>query len=132
MILLIDKIASDALSKSVVKMEAVKRAVLVQDAGQKSDLFALLMVDERRAVLVVQGNLSLAAGTIGHTLKLQTFRSQLDKADVRSRELRFCAPGIYHEKLTHVDHFDPEWFVKPTFQDVVTRFAGWRAGRANW
>jgi hypothetical protein len=132
MILLIDKVASDALPKSVVKMEAVKRAVLVQDAGQKGDLFALLMVDDRRAVLVAQGALSLGAGTIGHTLKLQTFRSQLDKADVRTRELRFCVPGTYQEKLVQADHFNPEWFVKPTFQDVVTRFALWRAGRANW
>jgi hypothetical protein len=44
MIQLIDKVDCDALQKSVVRPEAIKRAILVQDAGNKDDLFALLMV----------------------------------------------------------------------------------------
>lgn len=33
-------------------MEAFRRALLVQDAGRKDDLFALVLLDESHAVLV--------------------------------------------------------------------------------
>ena len=77
MIQLIDKVDCDALQKSIVRPEAIKRAVLVQDAGHKDDLFALLMVCDRRAVLVAQGVMSLHAGTVSSTLKMQAFRTLL-------------------------------------------------------
>ena len=60
MIQLIDEVDCDGLQKSVVKPEALKKAVLVQDAQRKEDhLFALLMVDARRTVLVRPGTMSL-------------------------------------------------------------------------
>ena len=132
MIQLIDKVDCDGLQKSVVKLEAVKKAVLVQDAGHKDELFALLMVDDKRAVLVTQGAMSLSGSTVTGTLKLQAFRTLLDKADVRAKELRFCAAGTYREKAVNADRFDSAWFVAPTFPELVTRFASWRAGRATW
>ncbi|HET7864104.1 MAG TPA: hypothetical protein VFL86_06815 [Burkholderiaceae bacterium] len=133
MIQLIDKVDCDALQKSIVRPEAIKRAILVQDAGTKDDLFALLMVCDKRAVLVTQGVMSLHAGTVSSKLKMQAFRTLLDKADVRTKELRFCSPGTYKAKsLESAEHFDPEWFVKPTFVELVARFSAWRAGRAVW
>jgi hypothetical protein len=133
MIQLIDTVDCDALHKSIVKPEALRRAVLVQDAGTKDELFALLMVDDRRAVLVSQGSMSLNAKGGSGMLKLQAFRNQIDKsADVRSKELRFCAPGTYKSKVLGSEFFDPQWFVAPTFPDLAERFAGWRAGRATW
>jgi len=133
MIQLIDKVDCDALQKSIVKPEAIKRAVLVQDAGAKDDLFALLMVCDKRAVLVAQGVMSLHAVTVSSTLKMQAFRTMLDKFDVRAKELRFCTPGIYKAKsLDTAERFDPEWFVKPTFVELVAKFSAWRAGRAVW
>lgn len=132
MIRLIDKVDCDALHKSIVKPEAFKKAVLIQDAGTMDHLFALLMVDQTRAVLVTQGNMSLNAAAGAGMQKLQTFRNQLYKAGVRSTELRFCAPGTYTEHAVGTEQFDPEWFVRPTFPDLVTRFAAWRAGKATW
>jgi hypothetical protein len=132
MIQLIDKVDCDALQRSIVKPEAIKKAILVQDAGNKDELFALLMVSDKRAVLVTQGAMSLNAGTVGSGLKLQTFRTLLDKADIRAKELRFCAPGTYREKAQNAEKFDSAWFVEPTFPDLVSRFASWRAGRATW
>ena len=49
---IIDTVECDALERSVVKLEAFKKAILVQDAARKDDLFALLLLDETRAVLV--------------------------------------------------------------------------------
>jgi hypothetical protein len=133
MIQLIDLIDCDALHRSIVKPEALRRAVLVQDAAARDDLFALLLVDDRRAVLVNQGSMSLNARGGSGMLKLQAFRNQLDKfADVRSKELKFCEPGTYKTRLAGGDTFDPQWFVPATFTDLVERFAGWRAGRATW
>jgi hypothetical protein len=132
MIQLIDRIDCDGLQRSIVKPEAFKKAVLVQDAGNKDDLFALLMVDDRRAALVAQGAMSLNAVAGGAMLRLQTFRNQLDRADVRIKELRFCTAGIYAAKAGAADHFENDWFVQPTFPDLVERFAAWRAGRATW
>jgi hypothetical protein len=133
MIQLIDLIDCDALHRSIVKPEALRRAVLVQDAAARDDLFALLLVDDRRAVLVNQGSMSLNARAGSGMLKLQAFRNQLDKfADVRSKELKFCEPGTYKTRLAGGDTFDPQWFVPATFTDLVERFAGWRAGRATW
>lgn len=132
MIQLIDRVDCDGLQKSIVKPEAFKKAVLVQDAAGKDDLFALLMIDDKRAALVAQGAMSLNAVAGGSMLRLQTFRNQLDRADVRIKELRFCAPGTYAEHALGADRFDPEWFVQPSFPDLVERFAAWRAGRATW
>ena len=132
MIQLIDKVDCDALHKSVVKPEAFKQAVLIQDAGTMDHLFALLMVDNTRAVLVTQGNMSLNAAAGGGMHKLQAFRNQLYKAGVRSKELRFCAPGTYTEHAVGAERFDPAWFVQSTFPELVTRFAAWRAGKATW
>jgi hypothetical protein len=128
---LIDVVECDGLERSVVKLEAFKRAVLVQDAGAKDDLFALVMVDDRRAVLVAQGKMSLHASG-GGMLKLQMFRNQLDKSSVRSRELRFCAAGTYDSQVKGSDNFDPKCFAEPSFPELVERFAAWRAGRATW
>jgi hypothetical protein len=132
MIQLIDVVECDGLEKSVVKLEAFRKAVLVQDARVKDDLFALVMVDDKRAVLVAQGKMSLNATAGGAVLKLQMFRNQLDKSNVRSRELRFCAGGTYASHVKGSDRFDPQWFVEPAFPELVERFAGWRAGRASW
>jgi len=133
MIQLIDKVECDVLHKSIVRLDAFKKAVLVQDAAAKDDLFALLFVDDKRAALVAQGSMSLNATSGGGMLKLQGFRNQLDKAaNIRARELRFCAPGTYAEHLAGEVHFDPQWFVAPTFPELVERFAAWRAGRATW
>jgi hypothetical protein len=132
MIQLIDVVDCDSLHKSIVRLEAISKAVLVQDAGNKDSLFALLMVGDKRAVLVRQGAMSLHATSVSARLKLQAFRTQLDKADVRGRELRFCAPGTYLEHAAHADSFDPAWFVPPTFQDIAKQFTDWRAGRAIW
>ena len=132
MIQLIDKVDCDALHKSIVKPEAFTKAVLIQDAGTVDHLFALLMVDNTRAVLVTQGNMSLNAAAGGGMHKLQAFRNQLYKAGVRSKELRFCSPGTYTEHVVGAERFDPAWFVQPTFPDLVTRFAAWRAGKATW
>ena len=52
MIQLVDVVECDGLEKSIVKLEAFRRAVLVQDASAKDDLFALVMVDDKRAVLM--------------------------------------------------------------------------------
>jgi hypothetical protein len=133
MIQLIDKVECDVLHKSIVRLDAFKKAVLVQDAAAKDDLFALLFVDDTRATLVSQGSMSLSATSGGGMVKLQTFRNQLDKAaNIRTRELRFCAPGTYGDHLNGAVHFDPQWFVAPTFPELVERFAAWRAGRATW
>jgi len=132
MIQLIDKVDCDALNKSIVKPEAFTKAILIQDAGTMDHLFALLMIDRSRAVLVAQGGMRLNATTGSGMLKLQAFRNQLYKAGVRSQELRFCAPSTYSEHLTGAERFDPAWFVEPTFADLVTRFAAWRAGNATW
>jgi hypothetical protein len=132
MIQLIDLVDCDGVFKSIVKPEAFKKATLVQDAGERDQLFALLMVGDKRAVLVRQGGMSLHGATVSARLKLQAFRTQLDKADVRSKELRFCAPRTYDERAVNADRFDPAWFVPATFPDLVERFAAWRAGRANW
>jgi len=129
---LIDTVECDGLEKSIVKLEAFKRAVLVQDALSREDLFALVMVDDTRAVLVTQGKMSLHATGGSGMLRLQMFRNQLDKSNVRSRELRFCAAGTYDSHVKGSDHFDPQSFVEPSFPDLVERFAGWRAGRAAW
>jgi len=132
MIRLIDEVDCDGLQKSIVKPEALKKAVLVQDAQRKDHLFALLMVDAERAVLVRPGTMSLNSIAVSSTLKLQAFRTQLDKADVRGRELRFCVPRTYEDRAANAEQFDPAWFVAPTFPDLVERFAAWRAGRAAW
>jgi len=132
MIHLIDKVACDALHKSIVKPEAFTKAVLVQDAGTADHLFALVMVDKTRAVLVTQGGMRFNATTGGGMLKMQAFRNQLYKAGVRAQELRFCAPGTYAEHVLGAERFDPAWFVEPTFPDLVARFASWRAGNATW
>ena len=132
MIQIIDVVECDGLERSIVKLDAFKRALLVQDARAKDDLFALVMVDDRRAVLIPQGKMSLSATGGGGMLKLQMFRNQLDKSDVRSRELRFCAAGTYDSHVKGSDHFDPQFFTEPGFPDLVERFAGWRAGRATW
>jgi hypothetical protein len=132
MIQLIDQVDCDSLHKSVVKPEAFKKALLVQDAERKDQLFALLMVGDKRAVLIKQGLMSLHSATVTATLKLQAFRTLLDKADVRGKELKFCAPRTYEEHAANADRFDLEWFVPPTFPDLVERFALWRAGRATW
>ena len=133
MILLIDVVDCDALHKCIVRPEACRKAMLVQDAGEKDDLFALLMIDDRRAVLVRQGSMNLAASGGGGMLKLQMFRHQLDKSGIRTKELRFCAPGTYATHLASgAEHFDPQWFVPASFPDLVDRFTAWRAGRATW
>jgi hypothetical protein len=132
MIQLIDVVECDGLEKSIVKLEAFRKAVLVQDASAKDDLFALVLIDERRAVLVAQGKMSLSATAGGAVLKLQMFRNQLDKSNVRSRELRFCAAGTYTSQVKGSERFDPQCFVEPSFPELVERFAGWRAGRATW
>ena len=132
MIQLIDVVECDALDKSIVKLEALKRAVLVQDAQAKDDLFALVMVDDKRAVLVAQGKMSLNATGGGAVLKLQMFRNQLDKSNVRAKELRFCAGGTYANQVKGSERFDPQCFVDPCFPELVERFTAWRAGRATW
>jgi len=129
---IIDVVECDGLDKSVVKLEAFKKAVLVQDARAKDTLFALVMVDDRRAVLVAPGKMSLHATGGGGMLKMQMFRNQLDKSGVRSRELRFCAQGTYENHVKGSEHFDPQYFVEPSFPELVDRFTGWRAGRATW
>lgn len=129
---LIDVVECDGLERSVVKLEAFKRAMLVQDVSAKDDLFALVMVDDRRAVLVAQGKMSLHATGGGGMLKLQMFRNQLDKSNVRSRELRFCAAGTYDRHVKGSDRFDPQCFAEPSLPELVERFAAWRAGRATW
>jgi hypothetical protein len=131
MIRLIDLVECDDLERSVVKMEAFRKALLVQDAGRKDDLFALVLLDETRAVLVAQGKMNLSATSGGPFNKLQAFRVGLDKSGARTRELRFCAAGTY-ASVASADAFDPKCFVQPTFPEIVERFAGWRAGRANW
>jgi hypothetical protein len=132
MIQLIDKVDCDALLKSIVKPEAFTKAVLIQDAGTTDHLFALMMIDKARAVLVIQGSMRLNATTGAGMLKLQAFRNQLYRAGVRAYELRFCAPATYTEHVLGADRFDPAWFVDATFPDLVTRFAAWRAGNATW
>ena len=114
MIQWIDQVECDALHKSIVKPDAFKKAVLIQDAGAMDHLFALLMVDNTRAVLVTQGNMSLNAAAGGGMQKLQAFRNQLYKVGVGSRELRFCAPGTCAEHVLGAERFDPAWFVQPT------------------
>jgi hypothetical protein len=131
MIKLIDKVECDALERSVVKPDALRRAVLVQDAGAQDRLFALLMIDETRAVLVAQGGMNLAAVGGSAMQKLQAFRNQLYRAGVRSQELRFCVSGAYAQALEQ-DRFDASWFVAPTFPELVARYQGWRAGKAVW
>lgn len=132
MIQLIDAVDCDAVHRTIVRPEALRKAVLVQDAGAKDELFALLMVDERRAVLVAQGGMSLNAKGGSAMQKLQVFRNQLDKTDVRAKELRFCAAGTYKAHVVGAERFDPQWFVAATFADLVERFAAWRSGRATW
>ena len=132
MIQLIDKVDCDRLHESIVKSEAFTKAVLIQDAGTMDHLFALVMIDKTRAVLVTQGSMRLNATTGGGMLKLQAFRNQLYKAGVRSQELKFCAPGTYSEHVLGAERFDPAWFVEPTFPNLITRFAAWRAGNATW
>jgi hypothetical protein len=105
------------LYKSIVRLEVFKKVVLVQDGGAKDDLFALLMVDDKRAVLVAQGSMSLNAPGGSSMLKLQSFRNQLDKApNIRSRELHFCAPGAFTGNVLGSGRFDPQWFVPPTWR----------------
>lgn len=132
MIHIVDRIECDALQRSIVKPEALKKAVLVQDAAAPDHLFALLMVDSDRAVLVAQGPMSLSATAGSGMQKLQTFRNQLYKADIGTQELRFCAAGTFERHLVDGDRFDPAWFVEPTLPELAARFAAWRAGKATW
>jgi len=132
MIQIIDRIECDAVHRSIVKPEALKKAVLVQDAGAPDHLFALLMIDETRAVLVAEGQMSLHASGGSGMQKLQSFRNQLYKAGVSAHELKFCAAGTFARLGAEDPRFDPAWFVAPTFPDLQTRFAAWRAGKATW
>jgi hypothetical protein len=132
MIQIIDTIDCDALHRSIVKSDAMKKAVLVQDAAMPEQLFALLMVDAGRAVLVAQGSMSLQATTGVGMHKLQSFRNQLYKAGVTAQELRFCAPQSYDKLGADSAGFDPAWFVDPSFPELLPRFQAWRAGKATW
>ncbi len=132
MIQIIDRIEADALHRSVVKPEALKKAVLVQDAAAAEQLFALLMVDAARAVLVAQGSMSLQATTGVGMQKLQAFRNQLYKAGVSAQELKFCEAQAFDRLATENPRFDPAWFVEPSFPELLPRFQAWRAGKATW
>jgi len=132
MIQVVDRVECDALHRSIVKPEALKKAVLVQDAAAPEHLFALLMVDTTRAVLVPPGSMSLHATTGSGMQKLQAFRNQLYKAGVSAQELRFCAPGTYSQHVVDSERFDPAWFVEPSFPELLPRFQAWRAGKATW
>lgn len=132
MIQIIDRVECDSLHKSVVKPEAFKKVVLVQDAGNPDQLFALVMVDAVRAVLVAQGAMSLNADAGAGVQKLQAFRNQLYKAGVRSQEFRACVAGTYQDHARLETIFDPAWLSTQTPPDLTARFAAWRAGRATW
>lgn len=129
---IVDRVECDALQRSIVKPEALKKAVLVQDAGNAEQLFALLLIDGMRAVLVPQGSMSLNASTGSGMQKLQAFRNQLYRAGVSAYELKFCAPGTYERELAGGEHFNPEWFVEASFAELPARFNTWRAGKATW
>jgi hypothetical protein len=131
MIQVVDTVECGALHRSIVKPEAFKKAVLVQDAETPGHLFALLMIDNARAVLVAQGKMDLHAKAGAGMQKLQTFRNQLYATGVSSYELRFCAPETF-DRLTGSAQFDPQWFVDASFPDLQTRFGVWRAGKATW
>lgn len=126
---LLDRVTCDDLDKTIVKAAALKRAVLVQDAEDRDDLFALLHVDDQRAVLVRSGNMSLQSTDTGQR-KLLAFRNELDRCDISPRELRFCQSGTYNA-VWDKPMFDPACFV-PVGADLAQRFASWRAGRAEW
>lgn len=132
MIQIVDRAECDALHRSIVKPDAFKKAVLVQDAGSADQLFALLLIEGGRAVLVPQGSMSLGATSGNGMQKLQAFRNQLYRAGVSSYELRFCAAGTYEQLLANGGHFDPACYVEPSFPDLQGRFSAWRAGKATW
>jgi len=133
MIQIVDRIECENLQRSIVRPEALKKVVLVQDAGTPDHLFALLMVDPARAVLVEQGPMSLSATGGSGMLKLQSFRNQIYKAGVSAQELKFCAPGTYGQHLAAGEQqFDPAWFVPPTLPELAARFLVWRSGKASW
>jgi len=132
MIQIVDKIDCDAVHRSIVKPEALKKAVLVQDAGSIESMFSLLMIDATRAVLVAQGGLNLAATSGAGMLKLQSFRNQLYKAGVSAHELKFCAPQTYEGLGADCRSFDLACFVEPSFPELLPRFQAWRAGKATW
>ena len=134
MIQLIDKVAPDQLQKSIVKPDSLVKACLVQSTELSEDLFALLMVDDQRAVLVAGGGMTLAAHATANgtgTHRLQTFRNQIDRIGIRTKELRFCQPGSLERSLQAVA-FDPAWFVPASAPELVERFVSWRAGKATW
>jgi hypothetical protein len=132
MIQIVDRIECEAMHRSIVKPEALKKAVLVQDAAMPEQLFALLMVDAARAVLVAQGGMSLQATGGAGMFKLQSFRNQLYKAGVSAYELKFCAAQTYERLGIEGEHFDPAWFVEPSFPELLPRFQAWRSGKATW
>jgi hypothetical protein len=132
MIQIIDTIDCDALHRSIVKPDAMKKAVLVQDAAMSEQLFALLMVDALRAVLVAQGSMSLQATAGLGMYKLQSFRNQLYKTGVTAQELKFCVPQSFDKLGAEGASFDPAWFVEPSFPELLPRFQAWRAGKATW
>jgi len=132
MIQIVDRVECDALHRSIVKLEALKRAVLVQDTGTPGHLFALLMVDNSRAVLVAQGKMDLNAKAGIGMQRLQAFRNQLYRTGVSSYELRFCAPGSFDRVTADSERFDPQWFVEATLPELQSRFEVWRAGKATW
>ncbi len=130
LIQLIDSVECGDLERSIVKPKALTRAVLVQDAAERDSLFALLFVDERRAVLVRAGNMNFDS-TGGGRQQLLRFRNELDRANVSAREFAFCLPGTY-SRAWDAPSFDSAWFTDLTFADLVARFVDWRAGRAEW
>lgn len=130
MIRLIDQISSDQLDKCIVKPTAFTRVTLVQDAGARDCLFALLMVGEGRAVLVEAGTMSFASDQLGKS-RLHGFRNDLNRFGIGPRELRFCQPGSY-ARCTDTQCLDREAFVPTTMPEHVERFAAWRSDRADW
>ncbi len=127
---IVDSVECGALHRSIVRPEALKKAVLVQDVGTPGHLFALLMIDNSRAVQLTQGKLDLNARAGVGMQKLQAFRNQLYRTSVSSYELRFCEPQT-SDRLTSGERFDPQWFVEASFPELLTHIGVWRAGQAT-
>jgi hypothetical protein len=98
MIQIVDSVKCDAQHRSIVagaSPAALEQAVLAQDVGSPGLLFALLMIDNARAVLVTQGKMNLNARAGAAMQKLRRERIHSHPATwVGCRRLRGQASGV--------------------------------------
>lgn len=100
MYIILNKIDTDTLHRSLIKPELMERVVFLQDHTEQSRLGALLVL-RGMAVLVRPGSMNLIPGHPGRS-QFESFLDWLDKHNIRNRELRFMVPGAF----TRIEFFN--------------------------